>query len=307
MLFSFYYFYIILIFKWAENIVVNFVLRFTIFLSMDTIVNFANRENKTIYRIIMNTLFRLTLSFILFVTFQASAELTEVIAKIKPSVVGIGVHTPTSRPQNILRGTGFVIGNGQYVVTNEHVLPTELDPKLLQKMAVFIGSGKTAKVRQATIVATSQRYDLAILKLAGPALPAMTLAEGDFHPDGSYIAFTGFPIGAVLGLYPVTHRGIIASITPTVVPVPSAGQISVKMLKNMRNPYLVYQLDATAYPGNSGSAMYDIKTGNVLGIINKVFVQETKEAVISKPSGITYAIPVKYLHQLLRENNITLP
>lgn len=232
------------------------------------------------------------------------AEFVDVVAKIKPSVVGIGVHTPTSRPQNILRGTGFVIGDGTYIVTNDHVLPTLLDESLLQKMAVFIGSGKNAKVREAEIVATSSLYDLAILKVSGPALPSMTLARSDFIADGSYIAFTGFPIGGVLGLYPVTHRGIVASTTPTVVPAVSAEQINLKMLKRMRNPYLVYQLDATAYPGNSGSAMYDMKTGEVVGIINKVFVQATKEAVISNPSGITYAIPVKYLHQVLRENNI---
>ena len=134
----------------------------------------------------------------------------------------------------------------------------------------------------------------------------MSLADQKIRPDGSYIAFTGFPIGAVLGLYPVTHRGIISSITPTVTPAQTAGQISLKMLKRMRNPYFAYQLDATAYPGNSGSAMYDMKTGEVLGIINKVFVQTTKEAVISNPSGITYAIPVKYLHEILKENNIKL-
>jgi serine protease Do len=234
----------------------------------------------------------------------AKAEFVDIVAKIKPSVVGIGIHTPTSQPQNILYGTGFVIGDGYYVVTNAHVLPTELDESLLQKMAVFIGSGKQAKVRQAEIVVTSELYDLAILKVSGSPLPAMTLAEEFFKPDGSFIAFTGFPIGTILGLYPVTHRGMIASTTPTVIPVQSAGQMTLKMLKRMRNPYLVYQLDATAYPGNSGSAMYDMKTGKVLGIINKVFVQETKEAVISNPSGITYAIPVKYLHQIIKENNI---
>ena len=236
----------------------------------------------------------------------ANAEFVDIVAKIKPSVVGIGIHTPTSRPQNILRGTGFVIGDGHYVVTNAHVLPTELDEKLLQKMAVFIGSGKEAIVRQAEIVTTSSEYDLAVLKLSGTALPAMKLANEQFKGDGTYVAFTGFPIGAVLGLYPVTHRGIISSTTPTVVPAQTAGQISLKMLKRMRNPYMVYQLDATAYPGNSGSAMYDMKTGEVLGVINKVFVQTTKEDVISNPSGITYAIPVKYLHQILRENKIKL-
>ncbi len=250
----------------------------------------------------------LQLSLALALVFISSvhAEFVDVVAKIKPSVVGIGVHTPTSRPQNILRGTGFVIGDGHYIVTNDHVLPTTLSESLLQKMAVFIGSGKNAKVREAEIVATSSLYDLAILRISGPALPAMKLSGGEFYADGSYIAFTGFPIGGVLGLYPVTHRGIIASTTPTVVPAVSAEQINLKMLKRMRNPYLVYQLDATAYPGNSGSAMYDMKTGHVIGIINKVFVQETKEAVISNPSGITYAIPVKYLHQILRENNIKL-
>ncbi len=245
----------------------------------------------------------LILSGVLF-NVDVQASFVDVVAKIKTSVVGIGIHTPTSRPQNILRGSGFVIGDGHYIVTNAHVLPTELDESLLQKMAVFIGSGKSANVRSAIIVATSEEYDLAILKIEGPALPAVTLAQESFYPDGTYIAFTGFPIGSILGLYPVTHRGIIASLTPTVVPVAVAGQINLKMLKRMKNPYLAYQLDATAYPGNSGSVMYDMASGEVIGIINKVFVQETKEAIISKPSGITYAIPVKYLHDLIQKSKI---
>jgi S1-C subfamily serine protease len=252
------------------------------------------------------SMFILLSFFSFFYATPAKAEFVDVVAKIKPSVVGIGIHTPTSRPQNILRGTGFVIGNGSYVITNAHVLPTELNESLLQKMAVFVGSGKNSKVRHAKIIATSNLYDLAILKISGSPLPAMTLADNKMRADGSYIAFTGFPIGSVLGLYPVTHRGIISSTTPTVIPAQTAGQISLKMLKRMRNPYFAYQLDATAYPGNSGSAMYDMKTGKVLGIINKVFVQTTKEAVISTPSGITYAIPVKYLHKILKENNIKL-
>jgi serine protease Do len=239
-----------------------------------------------------------------FCTKPVVAELTDTVAKIKPSVVAIGVHTPSSRQKNSLNGSGFVIGNGQYVVTNYHVLPKELDDNLLQKMAVFTGSGKTAKVRTADIVASSQLHDLAVLKIHGTPLPAMTLADDEFRREGSYVAFSGFPIGAVLGLYPVTHRGIIASITPTIIPVDDISKISRKMLKMLRNPYLVYQLDATAYPGNSGSALYDIESGEVIGIVNKVFVQETKEAVISKPSGITYAIPVKYLSQLLKKHKI---
>ena len=242
--------------------------------------------------------------FSVLIVFSVNAELADTLEQIKPSVVGIGVHTPTGRPQNRLNGTGFVIGNGQYVVTNYHVLPKELDVSLLQKMAIFIGSGKAATVRKASLVGTSAKYDLAILKIEGTPLPAMKLADPEFVREGSYVAFTGFPIGAVLGLYPVTHRGIIASITPTIVPVENAGKINIAMLKRLRDPYLVYQLDATAYPGNSGSALYNIETGEVIAVINKVFVQKTKEAVIENPSGITYAIPVKYLYELLQAHNI---
>jgi S1-C subfamily serine protease len=234
----------------------------------------------------------------------ARGDLVETVSLIKPSVVGIGVYTPTGQPKNKLYGTGFVIGDGTYVVTNSHVIAKDLDERLLQKLAVFTGKGQAAKVKVATLIASDKEHDIAILKIEGRPLPALALAKDDFRREGSAVAFTGFPIGAVLGLYPVTHRGIIAAVTPTIIPVDDARQISIAMLKRLRDPYLVYQLDATAYPGNSGSAMYDINTGEVIGIINKVFVQESKETVISKPSGITYAIPVKYLHKLLKKHNI---
>lgn len=242
--------------------------------------------------------------YFIFHSHSVKADLASTVDKIKPSVVGIGIHTPTGQPQNLLRGTGFVIGNGKYVVTNKHVLPEKLDLNLLQKMAVFVGSGNTTTVRQAKIITSSEDYDLAVLEIEGAALPPFKLATSIFQREGSYIAFTGFPIGAILGLYPVTHRGIIAAVTPTIIPVDDARQISIKMLKRMRDPYLVYQLDATAYPGNSGSGLYDVNSGEIVGIINKVFVQESKEAVISHPSGITYAIPVKYLRDLLDKNKI---
>ena len=38
-----------------------------------------------------------------------------------------------------------------------------------------------------------------------------------------------------------------------------------------------------------------LTTGEVIGIINKVFVQGTKENAITDPSGITYAIPVRHV------------
>jgi hypothetical protein len=38
----------------------------------------------------------------------------------------------------------------------------------------------------------------------------------------------------------------------------------------------------------------------VIGVVNSVFVKETKEAVLEKPSGITYAIPVSFVRALLK-------
>ncbi|GHF87334.1 S1 family peptidase [Thalassotalea marina] len=239
-----------------------------------------------------------------FVGNLSANELIQTIKKIKPSVVGIGVYTPTGRPKNTLHGTGFVVGNGQFIVTNHHVVPKELKRDLLQELAVFVVAGKETIVRKATLIDWSAKYDLALLKIEGKALPAMKLGSEKFIDEGSEIAFTGFPIGAALGLYPATHRGIVAAITPTITPVDAAKQINIAMLKRLRDPYLVYQLDATAYPGNSGSALYEADTGVVIGVINKVFVQETKEGVISKPSGITYAIPVKHVLALLKKNKV---
>jgi serine protease Do len=73
------------------------------------------------------------------------------------------------------------------------------------------------------------------------------------------------------------------------------------MINQLQKPiYAVFQLDGTAYPGNSGSPLYDPESGVVYGVINMVFVKGKKEAVLSNPSGITYAIPATYIQELLR-------
>jgi len=61
----------------------------------------------------------------------------------------------------------------------------------------------------------------------------------------------------------------------------------------------IFQLDATAYPGNSGSPVFNSESGEVIGIINMVFIKSTREAALSNPSGISYAIPATYLKALL--------
>ena len=67
----------------------------------------------------------------------------------------------------------------------------------------------------------------------------------------------------------------------------------------MRDPFDVFQLDAIAYPGNSGSPVYHPDSGQVIGVVNSVYVKESKESALERPSGITYAIPVTWVRQLL--------
>jgi len=169
----------------------------------------------------------------------------------------------------------------------------------------FYNQNKRVNYNSVKIIDIDKVHDLALLKISGKKFPAVTINQSGFLQEGDDIAFTGFPIGAVLGLFPVTHRGIISAVSPIGIPVPSASQLSSKMVRRLQKKYQVYQLDATAYPGNSGSPVFSIQNGEVIGVINKVFIKESKESVIQKPSGITYAIPSKYVRQILQKNNLS--
>ncbi|WP_220719064.1 S1 family peptidase [Agarivorans litoreus] len=228
---------------------------------------------------------------------EASSALADTIEKIKPSVVGIGTYNKLNSPRASLRGTGFVVGS-HLIATNAHVIPKSLNQQQNEKLVVFVGQGRSPELRIASVVASIEQHDLAILQIEGKALKPLTLSNQKVR-EGELYAFTGFPIGAVLGLYPVTHRGIISSITPVVIPARNASELNLAQLKRLKSPYNIYQLDATAYPGNSGSPLYHPETGEVIAIINKVFVKTTKEAVLADPSAISYAIPVVHLKQLL--------
>jgi S1-C subfamily serine protease len=227
-------------------------------------------------------------------------SLPDVIDSLRPSIVAVGTYTPSGSPRQIFRGTGFVVDNGHLVVTNYHVLPEKLDENRREELAVYSGRGKRARRHTARVIATDERHDLALLYISVP-LPAMQLSNHDSVREGTEIAFTGFPLGMVLGLYPVTHRGIVSAISPMAPPQPDSRTLTADVIRAMRDPYDVLQLDATAYPGNSGSPVYDQRSGKVLAVINSVLIKSGKEAAIATPTGITYAIPVKFVRQLLEK------
>ena len=229
----------------------------------------------------------------------AGAALPDTVERLQPSIVAVGTYQVTRRPAAVFRGTGFVVGDGRFVATNEHVVREGVDENNRERLAIFAGRGTAVDTRTVKVVARDLEHDLALLEVAGAPLKPLRLADGPRVREGQEVAFTGFPIGMVLGLYHATHRGIIAAVTPIAIPAIGGKDLSAQAIKALREPINVYQLDATAYPGSSGSPLYDPESGAVIGVVNSVFFKSTKEAVLTSPSGITYAIPVKFLQALL--------
>jgi S1-C subfamily serine protease len=239
---------------------------------------------------------------------RARADLARVIATVRASVLPVGTFNPTDNPRFGFRGTGFVVGDGTLVVTNAHVLPPEGSADAGKRVAVMTGrragatGGEVGEGRVATVALTDRTRDLALLKLEGPPLPALTLDDPGAVREGQSIALMGFPIGGALGFAPVTHRGIVASITTIALPAATAAQLDPRAISRLRDGnFEVLQLDATAYPGNSGGPVFDADTGRVLGVVNMVLVKGSRESALSNPTGITYAIPVRHVRALLEE------
>lgn len=229
----------------------------------------------------------------------SAASLPDTVERISPSIVVVGTYDRLRQPAGDFRGTGFAVADGRHVLTNVHVLPDALDKEDREKLAVFVGRGGTVQYRLATVVGRDSEHDLALLRVGGEPLPDLALGDSDRVRAGERYAFTGFPIGTVLGMYPVTHEALVSSVTPIAVPRGQAGRLDPATIRRLEDPYRVFQLDGTAYPGNSGSPLYDPETGTVVGVINMVFVKGTKENVLKDPSGIAYAIPIRYGRALL--------
>ncbi|MCP4089325.1 MAG: trypsin-like peptidase domain-containing protein [Gammaproteobacteria bacterium] len=232
------------------------------------------------------------------------AGLPETVVKVKKSVVSVGTYQRLRAPAAVFKGTGFVVSKGNHVITNAHVIPDLLNHGKKEILTVFFRQGEKVEMRRAELVGNDKEHDIALLYIPGKPLPPLTLGSEAGVAEGRLYGFTGFPIGMVLGMTPVTHRGIVSAITPIAIPANTARNLDAKRLQRLRNPYKVFQLDAIAYPGNSGSPLYEVDTGAVVGVINSVLVKSTKESALTSPSGISYAIPVRYIKALLQAKGL---
>ena len=233
----------------------------------------------------------------------AADALPEVIARLKPSVLAIGFYKETQNPRFAFSGTGFVVGNGRWLVTNAHVIthPSDDDAHDSNLTAFVPGLQAPENIRRLEVIDIDPAHDLALLRMDGHALPALALgAPSSAVREGQNVAFIGFPLGNNLGLAPVTHRGIVSAITSVALPSPTARQLDSRAIKALKEGvFELLQLDATAYPGNSGGPVFDPDSGLLLGVMSMVALKGTRESALSQPSGISYAIPAEHVARLL--------
>jgi S1-C subfamily serine protease len=231
----------------------------------------------------------------------AHAKLPDTIARLKGSVVMVGTFNPTASPRFSLRGTGFIVGKGDRVVTNAHVLPDDFGRSDAPALVVQVrGRGGEWQIHPARLLEKAGEHDLALLRMEGPVGAAFSVGDSTQVSEGDDLAFMGFPIGGVLGFSVVTHRATVSSITAAALPSPTAQGLKEQAIRGLRNgTFNIFQLDATAYPGNSGGPLFDPESGELVGVMNMVLIKGTRESALSQPSGISYAIPSVHVKALM--------
>lgn len=236
-------------------------------------------------------------------TFAAvGAELPQTILAVKPAVVAIATFQKTRSPSMLFFGTGFAVNDGLTIVTNAHVVAPQMDSEKSGTIGVLTGPDGAPDFRPATLMAMDKEHDLALLRITGIPLPVLNFGDSSSLKEGQDLVFTGFPLGMILGFHRATHRAMLSAITPVVQPAFNTRGLDARSIVQLqKSAFGVLQLDGTAYPGNSGSPLYDPASGQVYGIVNMVFIKGLKESAISQPSGISYAIQSNYIRELLNK------
>lgn len=145
-------------------------------------------------------------------------------------------------------GSGFVVGNSAYVVTNSHVVACTQDKG---QVSVYLPDGSNFN---ATVLLNQRHKDLAVLQIAGSLpLPAATFASGASVSVGDDAWAAGFP-GSADDMASAEDLGVVSL---------SKGIISRRIQSKANVAY--FQTEAAINPGNSGGPLLD-KFGRVIGI-----------------------------------------
>jgi len=154
-------------------------------------------------------------------------------------------------------GSGFIVSNDGYILTNAHVVKgaDEVVVKLIDKRTF------TAKV-----VGADTRTDVAVIKITANNLPAVKLGDPTKLRVGEAVAAIGSPFG------------FENSVT--------AGIVSAKGRSLPSESYVPFiQTDVPINPGNSGGPLFNMK-GEVVGINSQIYSRS------GGYQGVSFAIPI---------------
>jgi putative serine protease PepD len=198
---------------------------------------------------------------------------TAVAHSTLPSVVTILTTTPTGGSGN---GSGEIIRDGGYILTNEHVIAPGSNGG---QVAVLYSDGTTS---EAAIVGEDALTDLAVVKAEDGAQGRPLIGIGS-----SLDLKVGQPVvalGAPLGLSSTVTAGIVSALD-RYVPVPAGNGQTAHLIDAV-------QTDASINPGNSGGALVDC-AGDLVGINTAISTVPNAAGHGGGGSvGIGFAIPV---------------
>ena len=176
---------------------------------------------------------------------------------------------PPSQRQRMGMGSGFIISEDGYIVTNNHVVAGA--ESVLVRMS-------DRREFDAEVIGTDPRSDLALLRIQGSGLPVLELAAGGDLEVGEWVLAIGSPFGLDYSV--------------------SAGIVSAKgrSLPTERNENYVpfIQTDVAINPGNSGGPLFNLE-GEVVGVNSQIFTRSGGSI------GLSFAIPVSVVHNVVEQ------
>jgi serine protease Do len=175
--------------------------------------------------------------------------------------------------RQIQSGSGVILGEDGYIVTNAHVVNGAQRVQVLLARKNNGSPGRLilkprGEAIDAEVLAIDSETDLAVLKIPVTGLPVLELGDSDELRSGQLV----FAFGSPLGLDSSVSMGVISSVARQLRP---------------DDPMIYIQTDASINPGNSGGPLIDTN-GRVIGINTFILSQSGgKEGIgFAAPSNI---------------------
>lgn len=175
-------------------------------------------------------------------------------------------------------GSGIIISEDGYVLTNNHVISGA------DKITVYVNSGDGSEEQsyEATLVGSSESNDIAVLKIDATGLNAAAFGDSDQIEVGELAVAIGNPMGQV-------HGSVTAGIISAVEQELTIDDVTINAI----------QTDAAINPGNSGGPTFNA-AGQVIGI-NSSIASTATSSDSAGSIGIGFAIPSNLVKRVADE------